>query len=319
MHVKSEREEIQATESRKYYSEYIQYIKNLERIVKGLSIAEIDIFRGVYHYIPTSNTSFLGKALFIFVLVFTVLRLFFQFMLKFHDKELIASKNSPGKISFYFIIFISFSVFSFSEILYHTKKTLIENLMRNSFLNSLLSTTVLDFFAQNYQFSVFCSSIFLYFLIIIIYFFKINSKQREFFNLINSFFIAVMGFNFFFLNYGLGFLLVIVLYLNEYLFYFLDETPLQKSENENPENEKIISKKERLMKKIKIVMILIKIVYSILLIYFFVFSQFLNWKQIIINFQSKPNCVFPILATIIICLLIQLTKEVFFLSEKIRE
>lgn len=286
---------IENSNSKPKLSDYIDFMKVLERIVKGLSIAEIDIFRGHYHYIFVSNTGIVGKIPFMFILVLCVFRLVFQLISKLHKKELFKESNNPGLIVVFYLLFYVFSIYVICETCYsfNSIKSLIEAL--------IIYYPSLQAFSQYFtQLNLFYIS---FSLCGLIYFFVIlnfTKFQIELNSIINSFIVGVMGFNFFFINYGLGLLWVAFIYLNDFIYFFVD--PMD--DNKLWKNKSI---------KIKL---LLKSLISMGFIYYIAFSDFLNWSNLLYNYELKPNSVLLILAASLINLVIMFTNE-FVLMLKI--
>lgn len=98
-------------------SDHISFIKSFERIIKGLSIAEIDIFRGSYHYFFTTNTDFIGMNFFILVMVFSIF-IFIYEVFDLYDEEMNSKKNNAGFIALLFIFLFSFGMIFICEMCY---------------------------------------------------------------------------------------------------------------------------------------------------------------------------------------------------------
>ena len=121
----------------------------------------------------------------------------------------------------------------------------------------------------------------------------LNKYQNEFYKNLNTCNIFHMVFCIFFINYGIGMIMGLTVYLNEFLFFnLIGKKNFPLIEIADNYEESIILNTHYIEHKSK-KRILIKIFISLILIYFINFSGVFNFEVIIPNFRISLNNVFP--------------------------
>ncbi len=260
-------------------SSNITFIKTLENIIKGLSIVEMEIFRGNYHYIFTSNFTFVGKIPFLFALVLTVLYLFFSVIEQFHSNELWEESNKPGEM------FIIMMLIQFIPLLIFTHMEIINK------YNSLFTLSHLHVF-------------FICILGNVIILLKLKKRNIEILAVYNNAYQSLMAFNFFFVNYGIGLLWIITIYANE-----LKELLLKK-------DYFLLKKLNKVDKVISAGNQILKLIISFLFVYAI---AGLDYKTIYENFILSSNNIYPLIICGLIILMYRISEEITVLVKSLTD
>ena len=204
---------INRTEFSIYHDISIRYryiIGVFELIIKGISRAEIDIFRGQYFYILVDPKNFVGYY-YLFILMFLMMRIFFEFIFYINTHQ---SNNfqyfvnnrttSEKRIKGGTIIGGLLILFTISLILILNIEYVIKYLK-------------IDFINSYY----FCISIILIMQMICLILFNLNEAEEKFINEILTLIITLNCWNFISINIGAGLFISIIILPLEYLFIHL--------------------------------------------------------------------------------------------------
>ena len=252
----------------------LSLIKILENIMKGLSIVEIDIFRGNYHYIFTSNYSFVGILPFLLIPVLAVLRLLFEGIELFYNKNIFSKANKPG---------------------YHLCLYVLIHMINITLICNVKSLIGYNYELTNNELIMLIIGIILISYLVLITLTAFTKERLRFYNITNLYFQSIMCFNYFFINYGLGLLWVLFIYSNEGLSILL----ISKYYTEEEKDKKTIIK------------LIIKLMLSIGILYF-IFM--IDMSTIFQNYIYSRNNVFPIVCSGLNILLFKVAEEIVIIK-----
>jgi hypothetical protein len=226
----------------------------MERVIKNFSKNEIETFRGDYNHIMTNSHSFVGIGFFILIPALCVLRIFYEILDKIYS-----SKNEEvlmSKIAAYSMILFLIQIMLFL----HIKE--IQNYLQFTLISTFYHILGLNF--------IFCFVVFRLM--------DLNKNEEIFFDNLIRFMLALNCFNIFFINYGIGLLLTVVLMPLEVILNYIQD------------------KLNRIFLQI---FCLVFIMYCILMDKFIV-------ESIIENFMNHFNNIYPIFSFIFIYLLFRI-------------
>ena len=211
---------INRTEFSKYHDILIRYryvIGVFELILKGISRAEIDIFRGQYFYILVDPKKFVGYY-YLFILMFLMMRTFFEFIIYinshhsnnfqyFQNKKSKSDKSIKGGtiIGGLLILFI-ISLILMINIEYVLKYS------NMSYINA-------------YYFCIFTVQLMQMICLIL---FNLNEAEEKFINELLTLIMILNCWNFISINIGAGLLISIIILPLEYLFVHLPKSNIIK-------------------------------------------------------------------------------------------
>jgi hypothetical protein len=192
----------------KKYRDAFNFLLAMERIIKGISKNEIDLFRGEYHYLLSNSHSFVGVGFFLFIPVLCVLKVFYEILDRIYtvENKLYSTTLNSDTISASKII--SSLLFSYTIqmiILLH-----IQNIQQ--------------FIEFSYS-STFYHLVFVIFIISFISFYKMSLNRHEEV-LVENILRLVMAlncFNYLFVNNGLGLLVTVIILPVELLLILLND------------------------------------------------------------------------------------------------
>ena len=204
---------INRTEFSIYHDILIRYryiIGAFELIIKGISRAEIDIFRGQYFYILVDPKKFVGYY-YLFILMFLMMRIFFEFIFYINTHQsnnfqyFIENKSKTEKrIKGGRIIGGLLILFTISLILILNIEYVIRNLK-------------IDFINAYYL----CIFIVIIMQILCLILFNLNEAEEKFINEILTLIMTLNCWNFISINIGTGLFISIIILPIEYLFIHL--------------------------------------------------------------------------------------------------
>ena len=273
---------------------YIEFFKSLENIIKGLSIVEIEIFRGQYHYILTSNSTFVGVMAIIIIPILSVLRIVLEYFLKFYKRELYSKSTDYSKIVFYLLFTHTLFLLLFCE--FDNILALYSKLIGISKINVNYLIILLVILAFNFIHLLLISLI------------KLNIKEFELFNSISSFISCVLCFCFFFVNYGVGLIWVVLNLSINFLsiftidYYNITDFNIKKYRHENKLNKLLNNLKKYCLYFLSLAL-LVLVFFSM---YFLIFI--IDTEKLMYNFKNYKNNVYPLLCCMIIGLLIKFNE-----------
>ena len=211
---------INRTEFSTYHDILIRYryvVGAFELIIKGISRAEIDIFRGQYFYILVDPKKFVGYY-YLFILVFLMMRTFFEFIIYINTHNannfqyFQSNKSTSGKrIKGGTIIGGLLILFTISLILILNIEYVIKYL-KMEFVNAYYFCI---FLIQSMQ-------------MICLILFNLNEEEEKFINELLTLIMVLNCWNFISINIGAGLLISIIILPLEYLFVHLPKSNIFK-------------------------------------------------------------------------------------------
>ena len=211
---------INRTEFSAYHDILIRYryvVGAFELIIKGISRAEIDIFRGQYFYILVDPKKFVGYY-YLFILVFLMMRTFFEFIIYINthhsnnfqyfqnNKSTSGKRIKGGTIIGGLLILFTISLILILNIEYVIKYLKLE-------------------FVNAYYFCIFLIQSMQMICLIL---FNLNEEEEKFINELLTLIMVLNCWNFISINIGAGLLISIVILPLEYLFVHLPKSNMFK-------------------------------------------------------------------------------------------
>ena len=204
---------INRTEFSIYHDILIRYryiIGAFELIIKGISRAEIDIFRGQYFYILVDPKKFVGYY-YLFILMFLTIRIFFEFIFYINTHQsnnfqyFINKKSKDGKV-------IKGGIIIGALLILFTISLL---LMLN--IEFIIKYLKIDFVNAYYLCIIFILIMQMVSLILL----NLNEAEEKFINEILTLIMTLNCWNFISINIGIGLFISIIILPLEYLFIHL--------------------------------------------------------------------------------------------------
>ena len=198
--------------SRDILYKYIYIIGAFELIIKGISRAEIDIFRGQYFYILVDPTKFVGYY-YLFILMFLMMRICFEFIFYINTHQsnnfqyFMSTKSKSGKsIKGGTIIGGLLILFMISLIIILNIEYVIK-FLKMSFINTYYFCFLIIFLMQ----------------MTCLILFKLNEEEEKFINEILTLIMTLNCWNFISINIGIGLFISIIILPLEHLFIHLEK------------------------------------------------------------------------------------------------
>ena len=182
-----------------------QFFQALEKIIRGMNFVELQIFRGNYNYIMTSPSSYITFEIMFIIPLFAGIQLAYKVLenlqkLKFENVD-VKKISTIIALLFFFYMFMFLEIGNYSAILKQ-----------------------FNFNVEEYY--LFILILILCYAINVVIFkqiLKFNKSEFMYFETIKMFLVAIMSYNIFMINYGIGLIACLFLYSFELIYSKLNE------------------------------------------------------------------------------------------------
>jgi hypothetical protein len=177
------------------------FFEALEKVLKGMNVVEIQIFRGSYNYFPTSANSFIPFDFVFLIPLFAGIQLAYKVLenlqtMKFENVNMAKLSTLVGLL-FSFYLFLFLEIETYSDMIRRLFNIPVEEYY--VFILTLLSCYVIN-------------------VIIFRHVIKMNKTEFKFFQTLKMFLVAIMSYNIFMVNYGIGIMTCLLFYSLEAIY-----------------------------------------------------------------------------------------------------